>query len=89
MQLNHWGQIVSRAHEEKKSALKKKDLRKTLNKIELDDWFNKNLRAVDTQKQVDMLKTLNTKNAKGIVEKMETRVETTTVDPIFLKAYGV
>ena len=53
------------------------------------------MRAVDAQKNVEYLKSIGgggvsgSKGVKSTMEKMEARAETTNIDPIFLKAYGV
>ena len=54
-------QLVSK---DKRQAQKQKDLRKCLNKIELEDWFSKNMRDVDNQKNMEYLRMIGGKVAK-------------------------
>ena len=47
------------------------------------------MRAIDAQKNVEYLRMVSGEKAKGTMEKIEKKAETTIIDPIFLKAYGV
>lgn len=60
-----------------------------MRKIEKDEWFQKNLRAVEAQKVLETRGDVVNEKSVYFKKIRANSDEAKTIDPIFLKAYGV